>query len=129
MTVPANEYLQRAYMALLVYKQRGEQALACLRDEKPVDEFFRLLRRRDAAFHNFRALDDKAQRLGMDLSQHSSAQDLWHSIAALNDDLAGVMAAAQHRIAVARERLRDGSQALNAYGGRGKPEERLRKSV
>lgn len=129
MTVPANEDLHRAYIALLVYKQRGEQALSSLRDEKPVDEFFRLLRRRDAAFHNFQALDAKAQRLGLDLAQNPSAQDLWQSIVALNNELAEVMEASQRNLATAIGRFHDGSQALRAYGGRVKPEERLRKSV
>ncbi len=79
-------YPQQAKNALEVYLKRGAEALEYLAKEQ-YDQAIDKLRFRDAAYHNFRALDHLALESGIDIAKDKSVSDLWKQVEAMNSKL------------------------------------------
>ena len=81
-----NEYARQACIALEVYLERGLEIYDnALRAE--LDGLDDLLRKRDAAFYNFKALDFLSLKHGTDLALDKKVIHLWDSIKAINKNL------------------------------------------
>lgn len=81
-----NQYPQHAKKALEAYLKRGHEAIELLTTER-FDDAMEKLRSRDAAYHNFRALDHLALESGIDIARDGEVVQLWHKVEALNKDL------------------------------------------
>jgi hypothetical protein len=101
-------------IALAVYRDRGRTALAAL-ERRDAEEFFEIMASRDAAFHNFRALDELAARIGIDLAADPGIRDLWAEIDRVNRTLKGRMTEAQADMRERLGRLRAGRARTQAY--------------
>jgi hypothetical protein len=111
--------LRAAVLATLgVYAERGREALAAL-DEAGAEAFLACLKRRDAAFHNLRALDARARKAGFDMAADADAVRLWGEIEPMNARLAELMQAALDELSARGARLsaaRTYAQACHSGG-------------
>lgn len=73
-------------MALETYLKRGFEAISLL-DKEQFDGAMEKLRLRDAAYHNFRALDHLALESGIDIARDGDVANLWLQVESLNKDL------------------------------------------
>jgi hypothetical protein len=101
-------------LALTVYRDRGRAALQAL-ERQDTEEFFRLMSSRDAAFHNFRALDVLAARAGIDAAADAGVRQLWVEVDQVNRTLRGRMTEAQASLGERLARLRVGRARTQAY--------------
>ncbi len=79
-------YPTQAKIALAVYLRRGDAAIALLQKDD-FDNAMEMLRLRDAAYHNFRALDHLALDQGIDIGKDGEVRDLWLKVEKLNKNL------------------------------------------
>jgi len=91
------DYALQARVALNVYLSRGQSALRCMHS-KQWPRLERVLRRRAAAFHNFRAADALAQEAGLDVAADSEVAALLAAIFLVDTELAAKMQLAQEDI-------------------------------
>ncbi len=80
------DFSKNAAKALAVYLERGEQAVAKLKDGN-VDEADEILLWRNAAFHNFKVMDAFAKEAGIDLAQNLDVLNLWRGIQEVDEQL------------------------------------------
>jgi len=114
--------------ALEVYLKRGYEALTVLESRGP-EEFFAVMRLREAAFHNFRALDAVAIQGGFDMQARPEARRLWNEIDQVNRTLMGVMTEAQQALGEKLAHLRASRVQGQAYRSGTPPVLRLVKSI
>jgi hypothetical protein len=106
---------EKAKIALRVYRDRGRLALEAL-DREDVAEFFSLLDKRRAAFHNFRALDHLARTEGVDLAQDDEVKQIWHEIQESNSRLETISEQAISDMESRASRLTKGRAISQKYG-------------
>jgi hypothetical protein len=100
--------------ALAVYLERGLAALTSLRAGR-YDEATEVLRRRGAAFHNFRAVDALALTEGRDITAAPVAQDLWQKIREVDVKLSDELRAAHAKTAALYQKIRETRAKIAAY--------------
>ena len=115
-------------VALEVYLQRGVDALAALQSQG-AEEFFEIMTRRDAAYHNFRALDALAAHQGVDVATDERVKRLWAEIDRVNRTLGGRMTELQSELGERLARLRTGQARTKAYHSGTPPTLRLVKQA
>jgi hypothetical protein len=103
--------------ALAVYLDRGRRALDELACGK-ADEARATLRWRNAAFHNFRALDARAQLAGFDVSRDGEAQATYQEIIRLDKQLESALAAVLDDTKIELGKVRAARGALGRYRSR-----------
>lgn len=109
------ELLQRAHLALVVYQRRGMDALTAFAEDGDAESFLAALKKRDVAFHNFRAVEDLVVRAGGDVGTYGPTRALWPEIESLNATLAGLMAEALARLSAKIGKVRLGKAGTQAY--------------
>jgi hypothetical protein len=115
-------------VALEAYLQRGHEALLALESHK-AEEFFQIMSRRDAAFHNFRALDALAVKAGFDVAADGELRRIWNEIDQVNRTLQGRMTDVQTDVGERLGRLRANRSHTRAYRSGTPPALRLVKQV
>ena len=80
------ELLDQAEHALRVYLDRSRQVCARL-ERGDMDGVMLQLRRKVAAFHNFRALDAMLISRGLELSTRESGREMWTELQQVDRDL------------------------------------------
>jgi hypothetical protein len=115
-------------VALEVYLQRGRDALAAL-ESQGAEEFFEIMTRRDAAYHNFRALDAQAAHAGVDVAVDGRVKRLWTEIDLVNRTLGGRMTELQTELGERLGRLRAAQVRTKAYHSGTPPTLRLVKQA
>jgi hypothetical protein len=100
--------------ALAVYLARGERALEELRTGRK-DEARATLRWRGAAFHNFRALDARAQAQGFDVAKDESAQAIYRATVEVDEALAVALEGALEESKTELGKVRSARGALGRY--------------
>lgn len=108
------DFARQAKEALAVYLARGKAALDCLKAGE-IDQASDLLRKRNAAFHNFRAQDALAQKEGKDLSLTEEAQSLWQEIQKIEKELAPLVAIEKEKAGHLHQKIRDARQKIIRY--------------
>lgn len=108
------DFARQAEEALSVYLARGEAALASLKGGN-FDEASELLRKRNAAFHNFRAQDALALKVGQDLSLTAAAQRIWQDIRTVELALLELMSIEREKAGTLHQRLREARQKISRY--------------
>jgi hypothetical protein len=108
------DFARQAKEALSVYLARGNAALECLRAGN-FDEASDLLRKRNAAFHNFRAQDALALAEGQDLTLTEEAQSLWQDIRAVEKALSSLMSLEREKAGALYQRIREARQKIIRY--------------
>src|SRR5690242_19767186 len=134
MQTPRDNLVWRVRQALAVYLERGRAALAVLGPEPGAlgpgaEEFFKLMSLRDAAFHNFRALDALAAADGVDIALDPHIKALWREIDCVNRTLAGRMQDAQAAMGARLAKLKTFSRRSQAYRSGTPPALKLVKQV
>jgi hypothetical protein len=109
-----SKYASQALHALAVYLERGRKALECI-SINDLDEAERLLRLRNAAFQNFRALDDLALKDGVDLSQDPSVPALLAEVASLHGPLDQALQDVFEKTGRQLAKIREARQTLSSY--------------
>jgi plasmid stability protein len=104
----------QAKKALAVYLARGRAALAKLRAGQ-YDEATEVLRRRGAAFHNFRAVDALALTEGRDITADPAAQALWQEIRVVDVELRDELQEAHAKTAALYQKIRETRAKIAAY--------------
>ena len=80
------DFCSQAVLALTVYLERGQSAQEhFVRNE--YDEAIEVLRWRNAAFHNFRFLDEEAKREGVDVGKDERISSIWSEIRKVDEKL------------------------------------------
>lgn len=108
------DFARNAKEALSVYLARGKAAHECLKAGN-FDEASELLRKRNAAFHNFRAQDALALKEGKDLTLSEEAQALWQEIRRLEQELSQIMTVEKERAGSLHVKLREARQTIIRY--------------
>lgn len=106
---------EKAKIALKVYHERGVSALQAL-EAGNIEEFFALLDKRRAAFHNFRALDHLAMRAQVDLAEDPDVQKIWSEIEAVNKLLSATTSQAMQTMESQVTRLATSKTVSTKYG-------------
>lgn len=119
---------RNAKRALSVYLERGRQALDLLKNGR-FDEANDILRQRNAAFHNFRAVDALALRDGSDIKDDPEAQALWIEIKLIDQKLAESLKAARIMTAALYKKIRETYAKIGAYRSRRSNDPRFEKSA
>lgn len=109
-----NDPLTKARAALRKYLDRGHQALTALAADGP-DACLEVLRKRDEAFHNFRALEALLMSRGVDIARDEEARAVWDGIRANNDELSRALAEELARLETQRGKVRAGRAKTQAY--------------
>lgn len=122
------DFARQAKEALSVYLKRGESALDALKAGN-FDEATDLLKRRNAAFHNFRAQDALAMQEGRDLGENSEVQDIWHAIRKIEVELNQELSAAREKTGLLHQRIRDARQTISRYHSGNPDQPRFEKTV
>lgn len=108
------DFSRQAKDILSVYLARGEAALAKLREGR-IDEASEILKKRNAAFHNFKAQDALAQAEGQDLSLDVEGQEIWQKLRTLEPLLAQELKTAHDKTGRLYQRIREARQKISRY--------------
>lgn len=119
---------QKAAAALAKYRDRGNDALSALKAGRPEDAN-RLLKERDAAFHNFRAVDVLAQRAGDDVANDPAVLLVWADIRATELALATVYEALREEGDRVLSALRTARDKISQYRSRRTEDARFEKTA
>lgn len=122
------DFARQAKEALAVYLERGKAALACMNDGK-IDEAMELLKKRNAAFHNFRAQDALALKDGKDLSLSEDAQHLWQEITKIEKSLNALVASEKEKAGILHQKIREARQKISRYHSGNPDQPRFAKTV
>jgi len=87
------KYREQALLALKIYCKRSFGALEALKAGN-FERVERFLKRKSAAFHNFRAIDDLANRAGLNLADDELIKAAYKDLVAVDQKLAKAMEAA-----------------------------------
>ncbi|MFY7930813.1 MAG: hypothetical protein ACOVS5_18235, partial [Oligoflexus sp.] len=99
---------------LTVYEARGQEALKALEDEDWAT-FEELMRKRRAAFHNFRAWDDRLEKQSPGYLAEARWQGHWQAIQKNDAMLAAKMELHKNRYDQQLARIRKHRTALNKF--------------
>ncbi len=108
------DFARQAKEALAVYLARGHAALECLKAGE-IDQASELLRKRNAAFHNFKAQDALALQEGKDFSQTEEARELWREIQKVEKELSPLVAEEREKAGILHQKIRDARQTIIRY--------------
>lgn len=108
------DFASEARKILKVYLQRGAQALVGLRNGA-FDEAEEILRKRAAAFHNFRALDAAASAAGIDLAEVEGLKEMALGIAPQQGELEAALAEAHAETVRQYARIRETRKSIGLY--------------
>jgi hypothetical protein len=108
------DFARQAKEALSVYLKRGEAALEALKAGN-YDEATDLLRKRNAAFHNFRAQDALASKTGRDLGEDAEVRAIWQSLRKLESELNQELQVAKEKTGTLHQKIRDARQKIIRY--------------
>ncbi len=108
------DFAHQASKALAVYLERGKAALASLKAGR-FDEASKILTKRNAAFHNFRAKDALALAEGKDLRLSEKAQGLWQEILVLERELKSELSEAHAKTGQLFQKIREARQKIGRY--------------
>ncbi len=122
------DFARHAKEALAVYLARGKAAHECLKAGN-FDEASELLRKRNAAFHNFRAQDALALKEGNDLSLTAEARHLWQEIRIIERDLLELMTQEKEKAGTLHQKLRAARQSIIRYHSGNPDQPRFEKTV
>ena len=112
----SREHAWQAVRALEVYLERGQAALASL-EQGNADQAAALLRKRNAAFQNFRALDALAQAAGENVGADPHVRQIVLMAQELEPKLAKALAAARDQARDQYRHVRSTRHKLNqGYG-------------
>jgi len=91
------DYLKQAYFALVAYFERGEKALAYIQSGK-TNRFERMMNRRKAAYHNFRAAEAILADQGIHVHDQDELAKLWVKAKQVDDGIIEVLSEMKLRI-------------------------------
>lgn len=111
------ELLHKTKTSLRVYLERGRAAVNVMEteDDGDLDEVTSALRLRDAAFHNFQALEAMLAQAGVDIAQDQEAQALVAEIHQVNQALKTLLNAAVVKVGRRLGQVRGAQAGARGY--------------
>jgi hypothetical protein len=108
------DFKKNATKALAVYLKRGEEAVAELKDGN-VDKADEILLWRNAAFHNFKVMDEFAKESGIDIAKNLDVLSLWRNIQEIDEQLAESLEDARTATKLALMKMRKARGKIGHY--------------
>lgn len=112
-----DDLAHRVKHVLAVYLDRGRQAVKALHEGR-FDEAQEILLLRNAAFHNFKAVDALAMANGCDVASDDQTLDLWSDIRKIDVELNAALAIARDATKELHDKIHIARSKIGKYRAR-----------
>lgn len=120
-----HDIIAKAQLILKIYCARTQQAITLFKDQN-MGEALKVLKLRNAAFHNFRVVEHLADKAGLDITKNPSLIDLFQDLQRLESELFPLADDYKSKIQLQASRLTEARRKINGYHSGSKVEGQIR---
>jgi hypothetical protein len=108
------DIIARAQLILKIYLARSQKALEALKAGR-IEEALATLSLRNAAFHNFRVVEYRAEKARLDLSRDTTLKTIYGQIETVDVELIPLMEASKEKISQMANRVATVRKKISGY--------------